>query len=107
MHVVTQDAYIPKHFKGVDLLVGAIGETTMVTLMTFKKGQTVGKHSHPHEQCGYCLRGSFELTAGGRTVTIRPGDSYAIPGNEEHSYVILEDADAVETFTPLRKDYLP
>jgi quercetin dioxygenase-like cupin family protein len=92
-------------FKGVDFLVGAIGDRMMVTLMTFKEGQEVGTHSHPHEQAGYCVQGHFELTMGGVSTVIEAGDSYVIPGGTPHSYRVLEDALAVEVFSPPREDY--
>lgn len=95
-----------RRFKGVDLLVGATGERMMVTLMTFEEGQEVGRHSHPHEQVGYCVQGRFELTVDGQPMLIEPDDSYAIPGDVPHSYRILEDSLAVEVFSPPRKDYM-
>ena len=95
-----------RSFKGVDFLVGAVGDHMMVTLMTFEHGQSVGTHSHPHEQAGYCIQGTFELTVDGAPTLIQPHDSYVIPCDVPHSYRILEDAVAVEMFSPPREDYL-
>jgi quercetin dioxygenase-like cupin family protein len=95
-----------RRFKGVDFLVGAVGEQMMVTLMTFAQGETVGRHSHPHEQVGYCVSGRFELTVDGEPHLVEPDDSYAIPGGASHSYRILEDSLAVEVFSPPREDYV-
>jgi quercetin dioxygenase-like cupin family protein len=92
-------------FKGVEFMVGATGERTMVTLMTFKQGQKVGMHAHPNEQAGYCIQGRFELTIGEVSTMIEPDDSYVIPGGVPHSYRVLEDALAVEVFSPPREDY--
>lgn len=92
-------------FKGVDFLVGATGECMMVTLMTFREDQEVGTHRHPHEQAGYCVRGRFVLTIDGGSTVIEPDDSYVIPGGAPHSYRVLEDALAVEVFSPPREDY--
>ena len=94
-----------RSFKGVDFLVGAIGEHMMVTLMTFKEGQEVGTHSHPHEQAGYCIQGRFVLTTDGASTMIEPDDSYVIPSGMLHGYRVLEDALAVEVFSPPREDY--
>jgi quercetin dioxygenase-like cupin family protein len=74
--------------------------------MTFREGQSVGTHAHPHEQAGYCFQGRFELTVGGVSTLIEPHDSYVIPGGTPHSYRVLEDALAVEMFSPPREDYL-
>ena len=72
---------------------GATGERMMVSLMTFKRGQEVGSHSHPHEQAGYCVSGRFELTIGDQTAEIGPDDSYVIPGGATHGYRVIEDFD--------------
>ena len=77
----------------------------MVALMTFKEGQAVGTHSHPNEQAGYCVQGRFELTIAGESTLIEPDDSYVIPAGASHSYRILEEASAVEVFSPPREDY--
>jgi quercetin dioxygenase-like cupin family protein len=92
-------------FKAVDFFVGAIGERMMVTLMTFRKGQEVGTHSHPHEQAGYCIGGRFTLTIGDESSVIEQNDSYVIPSGVNHNYRILEDSVAVEVFSPPREDY--
>lgn len=92
-------------FKGVDFLVGATGERTMVTLMTFKGGQEVGMHRHTHEQAGYCIQGRFLLTIDDVETLIEPGDSYVIPGGASHGYRALGDSLAVEVFSPPREDY--
>ena len=89
-------------FKGVDHFVGATGERMMVTLMLFKQNQNVGTHSHPHEQAGYCIKGKFVITIDGDSTEIGPDDSYVIPGGVSHSYRMLEDALAVEMFSPPR-----
>lgn len=94
-----------RSFKGIDFLVGATGERTMVTLMTFKQDQAVGTHAHPHEQAGYCIHGRFELTIDGTTTLVERDDSYVIPGGAPHGYRVLEDALAVEVFSPPREDY--
>ena len=89
-------------FQEIEYFVGATGLRAMVTVMAFRKGQTVAAHRHPNEQAGYCLEGRFELTLDDHVFLIEPGDSYAIPGSVSHAYRILEDARAVEVFTPPR-----
>lgn len=104
--IVKSDQRQRRTFKGVHFWVGAFGERMMVTLMTFKEGERVETHTHPHEQAGYCIRGHFELTIEGVPALIEVDDSYVIPGGAAHSYHILEDSLAVEMFSPPREDYL-
>jgi quercetin dioxygenase-like cupin family protein len=100
--IVRKNQREKRRFKGVDYLVGATGERMMVTQMLFERGQEVNPHSHPNEQSGYCLSGRFELTIDDVSTEIGPDDSYVIPSGVPHSYRILEDALAIEVFSPPR-----
>ncbi|MGC9529017.1 MAG: cupin domain-containing protein [Candidatus Bipolaricaulaceae bacterium] len=103
--IVKQQEHKRRTFMGVEFLVGVVGERMMVTLMQFKRGRQPGAHSHPHEQVGYCLSGRFELRVGDVVHLVEPGDSYLIPGGTVHAYQVLEDAEAVEVFSPPREEY--
>ncbi|MCD6582994.1 MAG: cupin domain-containing protein [Desulfuromusa sp.] len=83
------------------------GEKTMLVEFQMEKGALLPRHSHPHEQTGYLVSGSINLTIGKETFTVKPGDSWCIPGDIEHNAAILEDTVAVEVFSPVREDYLP
>lgn len=83
------------------------GEKTLLVEFRMEKGALLPRHSHPHEQTGYLVSGSIELTIGSETFSVKPGDSWCIAGNIEHNAVILEDTVAVEVFSPVRDDYLP
>jgi mannose-6-phosphate isomerase-like protein (cupin superfamily) len=49
----------------------------------------------------------IRLSIGEDTFDVEPGDSWCIPGNVEHGAEVLENAVAVEAFSPVREDYLP
>jgi quercetin dioxygenase-like cupin family protein len=75
--------------------------------MTFKKGAVGALHSHPHEQIGYVVSGSFELEEENvEKKVIKAGDSYYIAPNVMHGVVALEDSKLLDIFTPMRKDFL-
>jgi len=63
-------------------------------------------HSHPHEQAGVVISGRIELTIGGETHWLKPGDTYIIPGGVEHG-AMTGDAPArvLDIFSPVRDDY--
>ena len=106
--VLREDA-LKKTFKGVNLDSLATGEKSMVTKMNYVKGNFATLHTHPHEQCGYVISGKYHLIVDGEEkidVIMRPGDSYAIPGNTPHSFEVIEAGEVVDVFTPLREDYL-
>jgi quercetin dioxygenase-like cupin family protein len=82
------------------------GIRTLMTEFRLEQGALLPKHRHPHEQTGYLVSGRLDLTIGGQTHTVSPGDSWCIPGDVEHSAVAHEDSVAIEVFSPVREDYL-
>jgi quercetin dioxygenase-like cupin family protein len=83
------------------------GGRIMVNWVTIEPHQVVPRHQHPHEQAGVMLEGTLELTIGGETRTLRPGDAYAIPPNLPHNAVTGEDGCVVlDIFSPPREDYV-
>lgn len=83
------------------------GEQALLTEFKLEKGRILPRHQHPQEQVGYLVSGHISLHIGDDSYDMLPGDSWAIPGNIEHSADIIEDSLAIEFFAPLREDYLP
>ena len=83
------------------------GKNTLMTEFLLQQDAVLPRHSHPHEQTGYLVSGRIRLTVGDETVECRPGDSWCIAGGVAHGAEILEDAVAIEVFSPVREDYLP
>ena len=82
------------------------GEKVMMSLIETAPHAVVPNHSHPHEQAGMMLQGEFEMTIGGETRLLKPGDSYVIPGGVEHSVRCLDGwATALDIFSPPREEY--
>lgn len=106
---VRREDAIKKTFKGVNLDSLAVGEKSMVTKMNYVRGDFATLHTHPHEQCGYVISGTYHLIVDGEEkidVIMHPGDTYAIPGNTPHSFEVIEGGEVVDVFTPQRDDYL-
>jgi len=93
-------------FKGVNLDSLAVGEKSMVCKMNYVAGNFAEEHSHPHEQSGYVISGTYLMTVDGEAYELNPGDSYAIPGNVPHSFKVIEEGEVIDVFTPIREDYL-
>ena len=83
------------------------GERMLMTEFRLKGGSVLPAHAHPHEQTGYLVSGRLRLRIGAEERELAPGDSWSIPGGVEHQAAILEDAVALEVFSPVREDYLP
>lgn len=85
------------------------GPSLMLVEFRFKKGGVGKIHQHEnHEQVGYVAQGSFEITVGGEKKIAREGDCYYADRNVLHGVVALEeDSVLIDTFTPIREDFLP
>ncbi len=84
----------------------AYGDKIMLSFVEIKPGSLVPMHSHPHEQGGVCLEGSFEFTIGGETRIVRKGEGWMIPGGVMHSARGLDgEAYVLDIFYPHREEY--
>lgn len=93
--------------KGIEQKTLVYGERTLMAEFVLKKGSTLPRHSHPHEQTGYLVKGRIRLSVGTEDYDARPGDSWCIPSDVEHGAEIMEDSVGLEVFSPVREDYLP
>ena len=84
----------------------AVGAHTLMSQFVLAAGSELPMHKHPHEQIGYLVSGRMILTIGDESCEIEPGDSWAVPGDVEHGAKVLETANAIEIFYPVRQDYL-
>lgn len=83
------------------------GAKTLMAEFRLQRGSVLPQHAHPHEQTGYLVSGRLRLRIGGVSHDVAPGDSWCVAGDVEHGADVLEDAVAIEIFSPVRKDYLP
>ena len=89
----------PKGAKGQKYLVTGIG---LSMRMWDNEAPTDDKttHAHPYETVGYVISGRAELHLEGQTITLEAGDSWLVPKNASHRYVIHESFTAVEATHP-------
>ena len=92
---------------GIRFKTLAHGSRTLFSEFRLGKGAVVPSHAHPHEQTGYLVCGALRFTIGAETFDAGPGDCWCIEGGVEHGALVLEDAVAVEVFSPVREEYLP
>lgn len=83
------------------------GQLTLMTKFLLDKGSILPNHTHPYEQTGYLVKGRILLKIGETGYDVADGDSWCIPRDVTHGAKILEDAIAIEIFSPVREDYLP
>ncbi|MBS3809716.1 MAG: cupin domain-containing protein [Desulfobacterales bacterium] len=91
---------------GIEVKTLVHGEKTLMAKYRLKKGSQLPEHSHPHEQTGFLVSGQIRLYVGDDVLDAGPGDSWCIAGNVAHRAEVIEDAVAVEVFSPVREDFL-
>ena len=80
--------------------------TLMVARVTFEEGAVGEIHDHPHSQVTYVESGSFEVTIGDETRTLKGGDSFYVPPDVSHGAVCTEPGVLLDVFSPAREDFL-
>jgi len=78
----------------------------MLVRHTMSEGWNGTRHSHPHEQLVYIIRGRIRFEHPGGTFIAGPGDSFLVPGDVEHMAYALEDSEVLDIFTPMRAEYV-
>jgi len=90
---------------GLSRQVLAYTDKLMLVRHLMKKGWVGARHSHPHEQLVYIIRGHLRFTGGDKTFDARGGDSFVVPGDIEHQARAVEESEVLDVFTPFREDY--
>lgn len=85
-----------------------LGYTERLMTVEFRSDPEVRipDHSHHHDQVGYVVSGEIHITIAGETTICTVGDSYAIPGNTQHSAYFPVSTIVIENFAPARDEYM-
>lgn len=102
----SESGYHPA-IKGIELKTRVYGEKTLMAEFLLKKDSILPRHTHPHEQTGYLVKGHIRFSIGAKTYDAQAGDTWCILGGVEHAAEIIEDSVVIEVFSPVREDYLP
>ena len=91
---------------GVRRKILAYGDDIMQVYVQFETGAIGAMHSHPHTQLTYVLEGEFEFTIDGEKKIVRKGDTLLKLPNMPHGCVCLKAGVLLDTFTPMREDFV-
>lgn len=91
---------------GVSRRILAHAGNMMQVQVIFETGAVGPMHNHPHEQLTYVLSGEFEFTIGDETHTVTAGDTLYKKPNIMHGCVCTQAGILIDTFTPIREDFL-
>ncbi|PAS98026.1 MAG: cupin [Candidatus Dactylopiibacterium carminicum] len=107
MFVFGKDRPMEDLGNGVSRRILAYGGKMMQVEVHFADGATGYMHNHPHEQLTYILSGEFEFTIGDETKIVKTGDTLYKKPNIMHGCKCLKAGVLLDTFTPIREDFLP
>ena len=106
MFIFHKDTTLEDLGNGVTRRILAHDVKMMAVEVNFAAGAVGPMHNHPHEQLTYVLSGEFEFTIGEETRVVSAGDTlYKQPGIM-HGCVCLQPGTLLDTFTPVREDFL-
>ncbi|WP_108791985.1 cupin domain-containing protein [Erythrobacter sp. Alg231-14] len=91
---------------GISRQILGYGPEIMIVRVWFDKGSVGDVHSHPHSQSTYVESGKFEAFVDGEKRVLGAGDSFYIAPNLDHGAVCLEAGVLLDTFSPVREDFL-
>ncbi|SBT15126.1 cupin domain-containing protein [Vibrio celticus] len=106
MFVFNKNVQLEDLGDGVSRKVLAHNDNMMSVEVHFEKGAVGAMHSHPHEQLTYVLSGAFEFTIGQEMHIVKAGDTMYKQPDIEHGCVCVEAGTLIDTFTPMRKDFV-
>jgi len=92
--------------KGVTRQIMAYNDSLMMVKVKFETGAVGSTHIHSHTQATYVVSGVFEFTTDGETQIIKAGDGVYIKPNAVHGCKCLEEGLLIDTFSPMREDFL-
>lgn len=85
-------------------------DTLMMVVIDFTDGPTTEPdppHSHPHEQVTYVAEGEVNFFLGDEMTKLGKGDMVTVPPDVPHTIQLLAShVRLVDTFTPIREDFL-
>jgi quercetin dioxygenase-like cupin family protein len=81
------------------------GTMTMARLV-LGKGAVVPLHHHINEQISTIVAGKLLFEIDGKPITVGAGESVVIPPNVPHRVEAIEDAIALDVFSPAREDWI-
>jgi quercetin dioxygenase-like cupin family protein len=91
---------------GMTRQVLAHNDQLMLVRHYFEQGWVGARHSHPHHQLVYVVKGSLRVDIDGKkTFDVSAGDSFVVDGGVEHQASALEASEVLDVFTPVREEY--
>ena len=82
------------------------GDSVTIGRFELTKGAVVPSHAHVNEQISMVMSGVVLFRVDGRETVVKAGEVIQIPANVSHEIEVLEDALAIDVFSPARQDWI-
>ena len=92
--------------EGLKRKIMGYDDKLMLVNVKFEEGGIGVMHQHYHSQVTYVVSGKFKVTIDDKTTILEGGDSFYIPPNVMHGAVCLESGYLIDTFSPIREDFM-
>jgi quercetin dioxygenase-like cupin family protein len=92
--------------EGMTRQIMAYDGQLMVVKVKFERGAVGSVHTHYHTQGTYVASGRFEVTIDGDSHVVTAGDGFYVEPDVPHGCVCLEEGVLIDTFSPMREDFL-
>jgi quercetin dioxygenase-like cupin family protein len=92
---------------GVRRTLVAYNDDLLLVKVEFEAGAVGALHHHVHSQISYVESGEFEVTVGDEVRVLCAGDSFYAAPNVPHGVVARRAGALLDSFSPLRLDFLP
>lgn len=91
---------------GVERQIMGYDGNLMMVKVRFRKGAVGSLHHHIHSQATYVAKGAFEFTINGEKRIVREGDALFKTPDIIHGCVCIENGILIDTFSPMREDFV-
>ena len=106
LHGTLADSVTTENPPGIFRTSVSFNKDIMLCHFNMKKGAQIPLHNHVAVQCGFVISGQVKFfKEDGDAFTATSGTSYVFASNEKHGADVLEEAEVVECFTPMRPEY--
>ena len=92
--------------EGIQRQILGYNDQIMMVKMEFLTGSEVHYHSHVHSQCSYIASGVFEFDIDGEQQVVTTGNGLYMGSNVSHGVKCLEAGVIIDSFSPVRLDFL-
>ncbi len=95
-----------KALDGIYRKTMAYNDSVMLCYFDLEKNAEIPLHDHDSHQIGYIVSGKIQFITETRgDFLAQEGDSYVFDSREKHGARVLETAEVIEVFCPMRDEY--